>query len=439
LKHNWITGRTAGDIAGSVERAVHAGRTDPNQPLPTVRELAQALGVSPATVAAAYKQLRSRGLVTGQGRQGTRLATRPSAAPMASVVDIPAGLVDLATGNPDPSLLPSLEAARHLVVTPTALYGDAPQLPELVSFAAAEFEADGVPSHSISVLGGALDAVERVLREHLRPGDRLAVEDPVFHGIVDLVKASGLWPVPCAIDDDGPRPEAIDAALRQGCAAAIVTPRAQNPTGAALSQHRAAELRRVLRRFPGVLLIENDCAGSVAGVRAATLVERSRDKWAVVRSTSKFLSPDLRLAVMAADELTTARVQGRQALGARWVSHILQRLALALWSDPTSGRRLARAADIYAARRTALLHALQARAVPAHGRSGFNVWVPVREEARTVRALAERGWAVAAGERFRIASPPGIRVTAAALTPTDAERLAADLAAALRPARAVSA
>jgi hypothetical protein len=82
---------------------------------------------------------------------------------------------------------------------------------------------------------------------------------------------------------------------------------------------------------------------------------------------------------------------------------------------------------------------VQSHGIAAHGRTGLNVWIPVREEARTVRGLADRGWAVAAGERFRIATPPAIRVTTAALTPIDAGRLAADLAAVLRPARAVSA
>jgi DNA-binding transcriptional MocR family regulator len=267
----------------------------------------------------------------------------------------------------------------------------------------------------------------------------VAVEDPAFPGLVGLLTASALVPVPVAVDDEGPRSEVLDLALRQRCVAVILTPRAQNPTGAALSAQRATDLRRVLRRFADVLLVENDDVGPVAGVPAATLVDRARDRWAVIRSTSKFLGPDLRLAVMAADELTTARVQARQALGARRVSHILQRLALALWSDPAGARRVARAADIYGARRTAFLAALQSHGIAAHGRSGLNVWIPVREEARTVRGLGDRGWAVAAGERFRIVAAPAIRVTSAALTPIDAERLAADLAAVLRPARAVSA
>jgi DNA-binding transcriptional MocR family regulator len=289
----------------------------------------------------------------------------------------------------------------------------------------------------MTIVGGELDAIERVLREHAKPGDRVAIEDPVFPGAVDLLKVSGLVPIPFAIDDEGPVPAAFERALGARTAAVVLSPRAQNPTGAAITDARAAELRRILRRFPDTVLIENDSAAPIAGAPPVTLRERARTAWAIVRSTSKFLGPDLRLAVMAADDLTAARVQGRQALGTRWVSRILQRLALSLWSDPSSGRRLARAADIYTQRRTALLAALASRNVRAHGRSGLHVWIPVRDEAPTVRALADRGWAVAPGERFRIASPPAIRVTTAALTPPDAERFAADLTKSLRagPAR----
>src|SRR5204862_5912754 len=133
------------------------------------------------------------------------------------------------------------------------------------------------------------------------------------------------------------------------------------------------------------------CIGPIAGGAPLVTVGSGTKRWSVVRSTSKFLGPDLRVAVMAGDELTTARVQGRQSLGPMWVSTILQQLALAMWSDPASGRRLARAADVYAQRRAALLDALGAHGIKAHGRTGLNVWVPVREESAITQALSERG------------------------------------------------
>jgi DNA-binding transcriptional MocR family regulator len=413
-----------------VEQRIHSGRLARGARLPTVRELAATLKVSPTTVAAAYKLLHVRGFVAGKGRAGTRVATRPptpAATPVAIGPAIPEGAVDLATGGPDPTLLPPLESAIRGLDTRHRLYGDEPRLRALVTFAADEFESDGIPSGSISVLSGALDAVERVLREQLKPGDAVAVEDPCFPGIPDLLKALGLGVVPVPMDEEGPLPDGLEQALKARCRALLVTPRAQNPTGATITPQRAGDLRVVLRRFSDVVLVENDYAGPIAGTGAVSLREPSRKHWAIVRSTSKFLGPDLRVAVMAADELTTARVQGRQALGMRWVSLVLQQLTVALWSDPANGRRLARSAEIYTQRRRTLVDALVTRGIPAFGRSGLNVWIPVSEEVPVVRGLADRGWAVAAGERFRIRSPRAIRVTISTLAPPEANRFAEDL------------
>jgi DNA-binding transcriptional MocR family regulator len=434
-----VSGRTAASIAASLEQHLHARTRGPGEALPTVRELAASLRVSPATVAAAYKVLRTRGLVAGRGRRGTRVAAGLLAPTHSAAPAVPAGAIDLATGNPDPSLLPPVGPALHAIEDDVRLYGDQPQTSGLVAFAGAEFEADGVPARSIAVLSGAMDAVERVLREHLRAGDGVALEDPSFPGLIDLVSASGYVAVPFGTDEEGPLPAAVEAAAASRCRAIITTPRAQNPTGAALSAARATELKRILRAFPDVVLIENDYAAPVAGATFHSLRADARSRWAVIRSTSKFLGPDLRVAVMAGDDLTVSRVRARQAVGARWVSHILQQLTLALWSDPSSGRRLARAGQIYAQRRVAALAALREHGIDARGASGFNIWIPVRDETGVVRAMEEKGWAVAAGERFRMRSPPGIRVTISTLQPPDTGRFAADLAAALRPRTATSA
>lgn len=413
---------------------LHTGRWHSSDTLPTVRELATKLGVSPATVAAAYKLLRTRGFIAGQGRRGTRVVLPPPTPMGVTRAPLPVGVVDLATGNPDPALLPPLAPALRTLHPHHVVYEGGPPNRALLTFAAGEFEADGIPAGPIAVLSGALDALERVLREHLRAGDRVALEDPSFPGLIDLVSASGFVPAPFAMDEEGPLPDAVEHALARGCRAIVVTPRAQNPTGATISTERADKLRRVLRRFPDAILIENDYAAPIAGAPLCTLRSEARAHWAAIRSTSKFLGPDLRVALMAGDEVTLARVQGRQALGMRWVSHILQQIVLALWSDPASGRRLARAGEIYAQRRTALRAALTARGIASHGQTGFNVWVPVHDEGHVVRALADRGWAVAAGARFRLETPPGIRVTTSTLDAADAERFAEDLVRALRPA-----
>ena len=343
--------------------------------------------------------------------------------------------MDLATGNPDPALLTPLAPALARLTGSPGFYGEEPADSRLVAFAAGEFAADNVDTAHMAVVSGALDGIERLLREHLRPGDRIAVEDPSLPALLDLVTASGFTVVPLAIDAEGPRPDSLGEALVRGVRCIVMTPRAQNPTGAAVSRARGAELARVLKAAHDVLLIENDPAGPVAGVPYFSLSADMR-RWAVVRSVSKFLGPDLRLAVLAGDALTVARVRGRQSLGVRWVSHILQELALALWSDPSSGRRLAQAADTYAARRRAFVAALGAHGIDVESRSGFNVWVRVRDETAVAQHLAARGWAVAAGQRFRINSAPAVRITTAALPIDRAAQLAADLADAQRPTAA---
>lgn len=425
---NYISGTTSVNIAGSVEAAVANGKLAAGAALPAVRALAAQLTVSPATVSSAYRLLQDRGVIVTDGRRGTRIRPAPPIA-FPREVPIPEGVRDLSDGNPDPALLPRLPRLE----LDQRLYGDEVNDPKLLELAREQFRGDGVPSDHVTVVGGALDGIERVLREHLRAGDRVAVEDPCFTGVLDLLNSLSLVAVPVSMDDQGLLPASLRKVMKS-CDALIVTPRAQNPAGAAFTPKRARELRTLLSTQPELLVIEDDHAGAVAGADYVTLIERTRARWAVVRSVSKPLGPDLRVALLASDPRTHARVEGRQTLGVRWVSHILQRLVVALWRD----RAPARAGRIYSERRNALLRALAAHGIAAHGASGLNVWIPVSEESATVQALMHAGWAVKAGERYRIASPAAIRVTIASLEPKDAVRFAADLAQVIAPRRRAS-
>jgi DNA-binding transcriptional MocR family regulator len=295
--------------------------------------------------------------------------------------------------------------------------------------------ADRVPAEHLAVTSGAFDAIERVLRAHLRRGDRVLVEDPVYTSVRDLLLGLGLVPVPVGIDDRGPLPEPFADALRRGVQGLVLIPRSQNPFGAALDEERAAELRDTLARHPEVLLVEDDHTGPISGVPALTLVAAGCRHWAVVRTASKALHPDLRVAIVAGDETTIARVEGLQALGPGWVSHVLQAAVVAIVRDPGYENVIARATATYASRRQALLDALWERGIAAHGRSGLNVWVPVREEAPVIRALSDAGWIANAGERFRIHAPPGVRITTATLRETDAAEVADAIASVERGGR----
>jgi DNA-binding transcriptional MocR family regulator len=396
--------------------------------LPAIRDLAGELEVSPATVAAAYRTLRERGLVSGDRRRGTVVAFEPPLRVRARP-PLPPDTRDLASGNPNPALLPPLGPALARVDSAHKLYGGPSKLEKLVDLAETDFAADGIDG-DIAIVGGALDGIERVLQTQLRPGDRVAVEDPSWPRIADLVHALGLQPEPARVDDRGLVPEALERALNRGARAVIATPRGQNPTGAAVDGARGRELREVLGRHPDVLLIEDDYVAAVAGAPYVELHSASA-RWAVIRSLSKVLGPDLRIALMAGDSLTMSRVEGRQLLGPGWVSHLLQQTAANLWGSAATKKLLTRATKTYSERRAALVASLADHGIPAHGDSGLGVWVPLEEEVAVVQGLLERGWAVSAGERFRFNTPPGIRITTTNLEPGEAEELAASLAAAV--------
>ncbi|MFD9338525.1 aminotransferase class I/II-fold pyridoxal phosphate-dependent enzyme [Streptomyces sp. NPDC060028] len=430
-----IAGRRASDIAASVEAGVGSGALPPGAVLPPMRELAGVLGVNPNTVAAAYRTLRERGVIETDGRRGSRVRARPASAPRDELrMAVPAGVRDIASGNPDVRLLPALdaalaEAARRYAQAPT-LYGDDPVAPELAALARAGFDADGVPAGPVAVTSGALDGVERVLVAHLRPGDAVAVEDPGWGGVLDLVPALGLRALPMAVDDDGPVPDAVARALEAGARALIVTARAQNPTGAAVGEGRAAELRALLAGHPDVLVIGDDHAHGIVDVPLHTLGGVTRH-WALIRSTAKAYGPDLRLAVLTGDAVTLDRLRGRQRLGAGWVSRLLQYAMVELWRSGAVDR--AAVARAYAERRDGLVAALAERGVRAHGRSGMNVWVPVADETAVVTRLMGAGWAVAPGSRFRMEAGPGIRMTVSSLSAAEVPGLAAAVTAAVRP------
>lgn len=430
-----ITGSSAAEIVRSVEDGVRAGTLGSGDRMPTIRVLAGELSLSRSTVAAAYQALRQRGLLNTDGRRGTVVAHRPPVTRRHVGAPVPDGARNLGDGNPASDLLPDLNPLLDkLRFDAPVLYGQDAHDPELFEQAKAALEADGICAEHLAVVSGGLDAMERVLVSQLSPGASVAVEDPGYHSVLDLIAALGLTAVPVLIDESGPRPDALRQALTSGVAAIILTPRAQNPTGAALDLERRGELEEILKGFPDALLIQDDHAPLVAGVDLCPL-GTDRRRWAHIRGVAKSLAPDLRLAVLAGDEVTVGRVEGRQALGTGWVSHILQRLTASAWADPAVRATQERAAHVYAERRQALIHALEDRGIAAWGRSGFNVWVPVREELQVVQRMSAMGYGVAGGEPFRSHSGPAVRVTVSTLDATEATDVAVALERAMSPSR----
>lgn len=430
--HYQITGTTAAEILASIETGVRLGELPAGAALPAVRALADQLSVAPGTVAKAYQGLRQRGVVETAGRNGTRVRPKPPVTAGRAELRLPAppGALDLSIGEPDPRLLPPLGshlAALASVAGPPVNYGGGGVLPELVDAARERLSADGVPAEAVTVTGGASDAIERLLVTNLRPGDAVAVEDPGWANTIDLVASLGLRVVPMPVDDAGPTPAGLRAALAAGARAVLVTSRAHNPTGAAVTAQRAAALREVLARHRDLLLVEDDHAAEIS-VEPLHCLAGATTTWAFVRSASKPYGPDLRVAVLAGDEATVARVAGRLRVGSGWVSTVLQRLTLSLWRDPAVAEQIALARRSYADRMAALRAALAERGLHGHGRTGINVWLTVPDETRAVAVLRDAGYVVAPGALFRLNSGPGIRITVSPLAERDIEPLAGAVA-----------
>lgn len=430
-----ISGKSAGEIATGIECAIEQGRLAPGEALPAVRTLARELGVSPTTVSAALADLRSRGLVVSHERSRSHVSWRPPLAGALLRPAIAAGVRDLASGNPDPALLPDATPFLRRLDPPTQLYGGEPAIPGLLEPARAEFAAAGIESDAIAVTSGALDGIERALGAQLKPGDLVAVEDPGFAGLFDLLRALGLALRPVPIDAKGMLPDELAAALGEGAEAVVLNPRGQNPTGASLDAKRAGELRAVLDRAPAAMVVEDDHLGPIAGVSRISLTA-GRERWASALSLAKSLGPDLRLALLAGDAQTISRVRGRQSVGPQWVSHLLQHLVAAMWADAGVGAQLELAASTYRERRERFLAALAERGIEVSSTAGIATWIPVPEEAPVVQSLLAQGWAVMPGAPFRLQSGRAIRVTTSTLTGNEADELAEAIRMALQPSGA---
>ncbi len=418
-------GLTAKGISAELERAIHDGTLSPGDPLPSVRSLADQRAVAPGTVASAYKALQSRGLVESQGRRGTFVRQRVTGGGRAASLPVGPEVMDLSRGQPDPALLPVLpwRSARHRrAAAPTELL-----LPELVDLAQQRFAADGVPSGPVTVTSGTTDAIHRVLAARLRPGDIVAVEDPGWPILLDVVAGLGMRVEAVLLDNEGPLPESLDRVLRAGASTVVLTPRGQNPTGVEVSAPRSAELRRVLSGFPGVLTVEDDHSADLINGKLH-VVAGATEAWVYARSTSKSYGPDLRVSLLTGDSATISTVQEGLRNSGGWVSTLLQQLVADLWTSERAAACVSSAYDVYSHRRQTLVTELLKRGVVAQGTSGMNVWVSVPDETTAVARLLQAKWLVSPGARFGRASAPAIRITVSGLSARAAPRLAADIA-----------
>ena len=436
-----IRGESAAEIADSVRALIDRGRLAPGDALPPVRALAETLGLNRNTVVAAYRLLSQAGAVETLGRAGTRVAA-PTTVPQEGFA-ADSVLRDVGNGNPDAARIPDLSPALASLAGRPVLYGEPTIDPGLHHWATEWMTADlgAREDLRITVTGGAVDALERLFADALTREDAVGLEDPCFLSALRTVRVGGYRPVPIPVDDQGMTPVGLRAALEAGVRAIVCTPRAHNPTGVSLTPERAAELRSILADHPYVLVIEDDHFSMLSRRSYESIIGPGHRRWALIRSVSKFLGPDMCLAITATDADTAERLARRLSPGSTWVSHLLQRLVLALVRDAEVMAGVEQAAAHYAERNRAFARLLTGGGLACEARDGLSLWVEVPVPARAVaEQLMRRGWLARPGDEFVLADPAAarcLRLTVHDLDDAEAARLSADLISAVQAASAL--
>lgn len=428
-----IKGQTGQELFESVRSLIASGALKEGDALPPVRELAAEVGVNRNTVAGVYQRLVKSGLAETKGRLGTRVKSRQSSQQQDGITET--RLVDLADGNLLKEWFPDLNHLAEKADLKQFVYGEAPILPEVEEFGREWFK-DVCPSNmGLSITSGAVDSLERLMSTHLLPGDQILVEDPCYLGSSTAIKLAGMHPVGVSVDSQGIVADELELKLKKGARAVLMTPRAHNPTGCCYTKQRADAIKEVLGRYPNVLVLIDDHFALLAQQPYHNLVPDSSMHWGVFRSVSKGLGPDLRLAFVAADPVTTERLQSRLTTGMTWVSRILQTLVITALKSDSVRHQLQEMSEQCRQKNQWLIDALEANGLSISGPiEGVNLWIPVNSDPKeSAYELSKFGWLVRPGSQFNIdGNALGIRVTTTKLNQELALQLAKDIVAARR-------
>ncbi len=445
--------------------AILGGSMPAGTRLPSLRRLAKDLGVSRITVEAAYEALEAQGLIEARARSGTYVtgfgspAPAPQDASKESALPWEARLapganparermlgqvfrgalgpdaVSFAWGAGDPRLFP-VDEFRTLINRILRHAGGAALGPEetqgnaqlRASFAAYLRKLD-IPAtaDSVMVTSGSQQAIDLVIGALVRPGDRVAVEDPTWPGALGALEAAGAQIVGIPMDEHGLRLDALERALEQGGVRMIYTiPTYQNPTGTVMPASRRRELVRLARRH-GIPILEDDALREVRFGSPLPPPLAALDPGGnviCVGSFTKSVMPAARLGYLVAPPALRSWAVARKRSLDLFCSSLLQRAMSAYLESGEAVRYWKRISRIYARRERAMAEALK-RHFPRGARwhsppGGPVMWVRL-PEGMSARALFEQaarsGLSFAPGEAFFVApaDQPYIRLNFAAL------------------------
>jgi 2-aminoadipate transaminase len=402
------------EIAGRIR----SGALGHGERLPATRELAGLLGLNRATIAAAYELLETEGLISGHVGRGSFVTGQPAAT--ASGVewsailegsDLPpafpstaaaADLISFATSRPARDLFPldDFRASCAAVMARGDLAGilqlGSPSgyepLRHYLVEEARRHELAG-PDDDLIVTNGCQQALDLVGRVLLRPGDSVAVEDPVYSGIKNQLAATGARLVGIPMGADGlDVPQLARTLQRERVRFLVVTPNFQNPTGLTLPLPARQELLEAARAA-GVPVIENDAYGELRyhgePLPAVKQLDNSGGT-VLLRSFSKVSFPGLRVGWVLGPKAFISRLRRAKETSDLHTDQLSQAVLLEF---AVSGRLKAHRARVLAAGAERLAATLAGcQALPAGSRwtrpeGGMNVWVRLPEPVDTADLL----------------------------------------------------
>ncbi|MGH3447653.1 MAG: aminotransferase class I/II-fold pyridoxal phosphate-dependent enzyme, partial [Nocardioidaceae bacterium] len=291
---------SAAGIAASITELVRNHDLAHGARLPTVRNLAGELGVSPGTVTTAWSMLRKRRIIATRRRGGTTIVGQPGAPHpnrFESVGNYGDRLrTDLTFATPDPDLLPALGAALRSALGNEQLntYTREPISPAL---AAALVDRWPFPAEGWHAVNGGYEGMMLLCQTSIGAGEAVAIENPTAPRLLDILGVVGAKILPVSGDEDGPLPDSLADAVARGAVAFVYQPRASSPRGHSVTPTRSAELAQTLDDT-NVLVLEDDGVAEAASSDINSLGTHLPDRTVLVRSFSKAYGPDLRIGVM---------------------------------------------------------------------------------------------------------------------------------------------
>jgi len=248
------------------------GRVAHGQRLPPTRELARQLGVSRQTITTVYGRLVAEGYLEGCAGGGTHVAFTASpargvgapalvpATEPSGTAPPPPGGVDLRIGLPDPHLFPLADWRRCVVAAlQLAPAGGSPppaghlELRRALSHWIARARGVDADPDDVVITAGAQQAVDLACRVLLHPGDTVAIENPGYRPVRELLQLTGLRAAPVPVDGEGLVVDAVPPEAKL----VYVTPSHQSPTGVTMSLHRRQALLDLAARRD-LFVIEDD-------------------------------------------------------------------------------------------------------------------------------------------------------------------------------------